>query len=126
MKLTVSYSIAGLHEAAAYIWENNPSISKWPSKPKSPIDVVKHIHNMMTDYALKNAKVIMKEKKLKTELHDEWNTFTGTGGYYISFELHDATDEEISIGADILVDPAIGSMSKGFVTEFIDMIEEEV
>ena len=107
MKVTVSYSLAVLHEAAAYIWENNPSITKWPSKPESAIDVVKCIHTMMTNYALKNAKVILREKKLKTELHDEWNTFTGTGGYYISFELHDATNDEISIGADILVDPAI-------------------
>ena len=126
MKINILYSVAALHEAAAYIWDNNPRVPVWSPSPKSPIDIVKMIHGMMIKQALYNAKVIMKEKRLEMELPEEWGSFVGTGGFYIAFELQDVNEEEINIGVDILVDPAIASNIKGFVTEVIDMSEEEV
>jgi hypothetical protein len=126
MLVNISYSLAGLHEAARFIWENNPSVTKWPSNPESVFDVMKNIQEMMRKSAKQNADLIRKEKELKIELNEDWVSFTGTGGYYLSYELIDSTDEEINIGAIILVDPSVGSPNPGYVTEFVDTIGEEV
>jgi hypothetical protein len=126
MIVNVSYPLAALHEAAAFIWEKNTSVTKWPSEPQNVFDVMKSIQEMIRRGAMNNAKVIIKEKQLKVELPDEWHSFTGTGGYYISYELVDSDDEEITIGATILVDPAVSCPNPGYVTEFIDEIVEEV
>lgn len=126
MLVNISYSLASLHEASRFIWENNPSVRKWPSNPESVFDVMDGIQELMRKSAMKNADVIFKEKELKVELNEDWVSFTGTGGYYISYELIDSSDEEITIGATILVDPAVGSPNPGYVTELLDEIEETV
>lgn len=81
---------------------------------------------MMRRDAIKNASVILKEKRLNVELNNEWIDYTGTGGYYFIYELIDSTDEEITVGVTILVDPAVGTPEPGYVTEFVDEIEETV
>ena len=109
MKINLSYNVASLHEAARYIWDNNPSVEKWPAAPKSAIDVMKQIKDDMFRYAKYNAQLILKEKRLGTDLTNEWATFSGTGGYYLLFTLEEDTEELILIGVDILVDPAVGN-----------------
>lgn len=126
MNVNISYPLAGLHEASRYIWENNPSVRNWPSKPESVFDVMKGIQEMMRSAAIKNATLILKEKRLNVELNEEWVSFTGTGGYYLSYELINSDDEEITLGATILVDPAVGNPEPGYVTELVDEIEETV
>ncbi len=126
MIVNVSYPLAALHEASKFIWENNTSVTNWPSKPKNVFDVMKNIQETIRRGALSNAKVILKEKQLKVELNDEWSGFIGTGGYYISFELVDSDDTEITIGAAILVDPSVSNPNPGFVTEFVDDIAENI
>lgn len=123
MIVNVSYPNAALHEAARFIWESNASVTRWPSNPTSVFDVMKDIREMIRRGALSNAKVILKEKQLKVDLPDEWTSFTGTGGYYISYELEDSNDKEITIGATILVDPAVSHPHPGYTTEFVDEIE---
>ena len=108
MKINLSFNVASLHEAARYIWNNNPSVEKWPAAPKSAIDVMKQIKDDMFRYAKYNAQLILKERRLGTDLTNEWTTFSGTGGYYLIFNLEDDTEEHILIGVDILVDPAVG------------------
>lgn len=126
MIVNVSYPLAALHEAARFIWENNTSVKNWPSQPENIFDVMKDIQEMMRQGALSNAKVILKEKKLKVNFDNEWIGFTGTGGYYISYESINFDEEEINIGATILVDPAVSALHPGYVTEFVDNIVEEV
>jgi len=126
MDINVSYPLAGLHEAAKYIWENNPSVRNWPSRPTSVFDVMHGMQEMMKETVSRNAAIIIKEKELNTELNNEWISFTGTGGYYFSFELIDSTDDEINVGVTILVDPAVSSPDRGYVTELIDETTEEV
>ena len=126
MIINTSYSLPALHEAAKFIWENNLSVKSWHTKPEGIFDVMKDIQEMIRRGAADNAKVILKERQLKVELPGEWMTYCGTGGYYIVFELEEDTEEEITIGATILVDPAISVIETGFVTECIDEIEEEV
>ena len=41
MTLSISYSLAGLHEASRFIWEHNKSIPQWPDSPKSVFDVMR-------------------------------------------------------------------------------------
>ncbi len=82
---------------------------------------------MMRRDALKNAALILKEKRLNVKLDNEWLDYTGTGGYYFIYELiSDEDSDEVIIGATILVDPAVGNPEPGYVTEFIDEIEETV
>jgi len=126
MLVNISYPLAGLHEASRYIWDNNPSVRNWPSKPESVFDVMEGIQEMMRRDAMKNASVILKEKRLNVELNNEWLDYTGTGGYYFIYELIDSTDEEITVGVTILVNPAVGTPEPGYVTEFVDEIEETV
>jgi hypothetical protein len=126
MLVNISYPLAGLHEASRYIWDNNPSVRNWPSKPESVFDVMEGIQEMMRRDAMKNASVILKEKRLNVELNNEWLDYTGTGGYYFIYELINSTDEEITVGVTILVDPAVGTPEPGYVTEFVDEIEETV
>lgn len=76
--------------------------------------------------ALKNASVILKERRMSIELNNEWLDYTGTGGYYFIYELIDSTDIEITIGVTMLVDPAVGNPNPGYVNEFVDEIEETV
>jgi len=127
MLVNLSYPLAALHEASRYIWDNNPSVRNWPSKPESVFDVMKGIQEMMRRDAMKNASLILKEKRLNVNLDNEWLDYSGTGGYYFIYELiSDADADEIIIGATILVDPAVGSPNPGYVTEFIDELTEEV
>ncbi len=126
MIVNVSYPIAALHEASKFIWENNTVVTSWPSKPKDVFDVMKSIQEFVRRGALDNARIILKEKRLKVELDNEWTSYTGTGGYYVLYELDDSTDTEITIGATILVDPSVSNPSPGYVTEFIDDIAEIV
>ena len=82
---------------------------------------------MMRRDAMKNASVILKERRLNVKLDNEWLDYTGTGGYYFIYELiSDDDSDEIIIGATILVDPAVGSPDPGYVTEFVDELVEEV
>ena len=124
MKVSISYSLASLHEASRFIWEHNESIPKWPDTPKSAFDVMNQIRDMMVKGALKNAEIVRKEKTLSVKIEDEWVTFTGTGGYYVIYDLIDDTDNVIQIGIDILVDPSISHPNPGYVTEELEMPEE--
>ena len=125
MIVNISYPCAALHEAAKFIWENNPSVEKWPSAPKSVFDVISNIQSMMKRGAMDNAKIILKERALGTNLDNEWLTYTGTGGYYLVYTLRDSDDtENVTIEVDILVDPAVSDPTKGFTTEFVDEIVE--
>jgi hypothetical protein len=127
MEVNLSYPLAALHEASKYIWEHNPSVRNWPSKPESVFDVMKGMQEMMRRDALKNAALILKERRLNVKLDGEWLDYTGTGGYYFIYELiSDEDSDEITIGASILIDPAVGSPDPGYVTEFIDELVENV
>lgn len=126
MDVNVSYSLAALHEASSFIWENNTSVTQWPSKPKDVFDVMKNIQEFVRRGALENSKVILKEKRLKVDLDNEWSTYNGTGGYYVIYELDESTDTGITIGATILVDPSVSNPNRGYVTEFIDNIAETI
>jgi len=124
MIVNIGYPVAALHEASKFIWENNPSVLKWPSAPESVFDVMSHIQETMRKGAMQNAKLLIKEKNLGVTLDREWLDYTGTGGYYLIFTLRDEVDEEITIDVDILVDPAVGNPNPGFATEYVDEIVE--
>jgi hypothetical protein len=125
MIVNISYPLVQLHETARFIWENNPSVRNWPSKPESIFDVMHGIRDMMRRDAMRNAQIIKKEQKLKVNLDAEWVTYTGTGGYYFLYELRsDDTEEDITICATILVDLSVGHTESGYVTEFVDEIAD--
>jgi hypothetical protein len=127
MEVNLSYPLAALHEASKFVWENNPSVRNWPSRPESVFDVMKGMQKMMRKDALKNAALILKERRLNVKLDDEWLDYTGTGGYYFIYELiSDEDSDEIIIGATILVDAAVGNPDAGYVTEFIDDLVENI
>lgn len=82
----------------------------------------------MRDACIKNAKVLLKEKELGQILSDEWVSFLGTGGFYLSIELYgsdlreDGSLDMVEIGVQILIDPAVGHDRHGFVTEVFDIV----
>lgn len=126
MEVNISYPLEQLHATAKYIWENNPSVGNWPSEPKSVFDVMSQMVGMMHRDAISNSKIIIKERHLKVKLDDEWVSYTGTGGYYFLYELENEDENSITIGVTILADLAVGNKNTGYVTEFIDNIEETV
>ena len=127
MKINISYTLAALHEAAKFIWDNNDKVKLWPSQPKNAFDVMLDMKKMMIGGALTNARLILKERRLKTEFPNDWLSYTGTGGYYFLYELvSDENSNEITIGASILVDPAVSHPAAGYTTELIDDIVENV
>ena len=122
MKIEVSYNLASLHAAAAYVWDNNPAVKQWPSAPLSVHDVMDLIHADLVKYARQNARTVIKERETKVSTVDEWITHTGTGGYYIMYDLYSAVDDEIVvIGANVLVDPGVGTSAPRYTTEGIDI-----
>lgn len=126
-KVNISYPQSSLHEAAKYIWDRNPSVGRWNPNPTSVFDVMEIILVMIRDACIKNAKVLLKEKELGQILSDEWMSFLGTGGFYLSIELYgsdlreDGSIEMIEIGVQILIDPAVGHDRHGFITEVFDI-----
>ena len=121
MKLVVHYSIASLHEAARYIWDNNPHAPLWHNGNASEIDIVNDIREMFIRDVKKNYEVILREKRLSKSLESEFVHYSATGGYYILYNLWDEpTDDSIEIEVTILVDPSIGK-PEGYVAEVIDM-----
>lgn len=125
MTVRISYSLGALHEAAKFIWENNRSVPYWPSAPTSAFDVMTQIRNMMVKGALENAEFLRKEKNKTLSPDDDWMTFTGSGGYYVLYELLSEEDEEeIRIGIDVLVDPAVSHPNPRYVTEVVDNTDE--
>lgn len=121
MKVNLLYPRASLHEAALYIWNNNPSVSKWPSKPANVFEVADSIKETMIQGARRNADVLIREKELKILLHDEWQSYIGTGGFYLLYDLYGQDNEEISLGCQILVDPSLGHPNPGYTQEMIDI-----
>jgi hypothetical protein len=125
MDIKLLYSRASLHEAAMFIWENNPRVHNWPSEPKNVFDVTTHIRDFMIKCALNNAKTLLEEKKTSSMTEDGWTSFNGTGGYYLIFELIDHNKDEISIGVDILVNPGVNHPDSGYVTEVIEVVDTD-
>lgn len=77
--------------------------------------------------AKENAEFVRKEKNKTLSPDDDWVTFNGTGGYYVMYELlSDDDEEDIRIGIDILVDPAVSHPNPRYVTEVVDITEETV
>lgn len=119
--VSISYSLASLHEASKFIFENNTSIDKWPNKPNSAYDVMNQIRDLVKRGAIENANLIQREKQLSVKLDSDWVSYTGTGGYFVIYDLESGEDEEdVVIGATILVDPAVSHPHPGYVTEVID------
>lgn len=124
MKVSLHYKLSALHEAARFIWEKNQLVKQWYSQPQSVFDVQDQILEMMRRDAEKNARILVREKKEKINLEEEWISYSGTGGFYIIYELYDSSEEEISIGASILVDPTVGYSEPPFVTEELDTLAQ--
>lgn len=120
MKFELSYNLASLHAAAAFIWENNPYVTKWPSAPRSASEVMSLIHEDMVRHASKNAASVLEERNTKVSTLDKWISHTGTGGYYLMFELQSEDDDSIVIAVDVLVDPGVGSPVPRYKSEVID------
>jgi len=126
MNIILSYKMAALHEAARFIWENNPSVLNWPSAPKSVFDVMADIRSMMTKGAISNAKVLLDEKATGAIIEHEWSSFNGTGGYYAVYELINQDENEINIGVDILVDPGVNHPNPGYVNEIVEVVDKDI
>ncbi len=123
MNVSVSYSVAALHEAAHYIWNNNPHVRVWPSAPTSPIDVADRIKEVFITSAKQNRDIIVKEKHLGITLRDSWNSWDGTGGFYLIYTLvQEPVDDLVEIDVVILVDPSLKTPNKGYITEIIDNV----
>lgn len=126
MELTISYSQTQMQEAAKFIWEKNPSIKNWPSAPDSVFDVFNIIHRMAVRDARKNYELILKERKTGSMLDNEWITYSGTGGFYLTYELIVDEENEIQIGVEVSVNPSIGMRDNTeIITELLDYTEEE-
>ena len=125
MDINISYNLAQLHETAKFIWEKNLLVTKWPSAPKSVIDVMTEIQELMRKSVMLNAKTIIKEKKLGKNFDSEWINFEGTGGFYIIYALQEETDDIITIEVDILVDAAVSHPCPGYVLEFVGEVVDE-
>ena len=119
-KTNILFCNESLHRAAEYIWNNNPVVTVWPSKPKSVKDVVRDIRETMITTALKNADVVKQERQLGVKFDEQWCGYIGTGGYYLSFSLEDYGNNDINIHIDILVDMSIGVENKNFATETLE------
>lgn len=129
MILNIHYKLSALHDTAQFIWDNNPSVKYWPSRPKSVLCVIDHIRQSLVTYAKKNAEVIVRERRLGVQLNSEWTDwtdYTGTGGYYVMYSLMDEPSDEINLDIEILVDLSVARVDKGYVREFIDTIGEDV
>ena len=121
MKLVVNYSISSLHEAARYIWDNNPSAPSWHNGVSSEIDIVDDIRKMFIRDVKKNYEVILREKRLNKSLDNEFISYSGICGYYVLYSLAvEPTDDSIEFDVSILVDPSTGK-PQGFVSEIIDI-----
>lgn len=126
MRVSIHYSQAQLLATAQYIWEHNPFIDKWPTAPKSPIDIVKQIHAMVIEACRKNGQVLKRERDEGIDLSNQWVTFSGSGGYLINYNLvTEPGDENPEIEVEFSVNPAIGDQG-GYVVEVIDSYPETV
>jgi len=120
MIINVQYSSAALHESAKFIWDNNPSAKS----NGSIFAVMTHIKKSIQNYAIKNAKVVIQERKSGIKNDDDWVSYTGIYGYYILYSLGEVDEEQITIEATILVDAAVGHPDANFVTEVVDTVAD--
>ena len=79
---------------------------------------------MIRDTCMKNARIVLKERRLGFISTDEWTPFVGTGGVYLSISIEDEVDDSIMMDVTIMVDPSIAHKEKGFITETIDNVTE--
>lgn len=115
MQLKVYYSIAQVHRAAYYIWENNPYVRNWPNAMESPDDVVAYIKTMMFKQAEKNAHSLLQDD-------DQWVSFTGTGGFLIHFTSeYEPGDGFVDINVEVSVDPAVGISDRGYTEKIFEL-----
>lgn len=122
MKIKLSYSISAVHETAKFIWENNSSVRNWPSQPKSAIDIIQIIVDHIESEAARNAEILVRERALNINLDNEWTLWTGTGGFYIRYELITSNNEMI-IDASLTVDPAISTPYQGHSFVSVDLAD---
>jgi hypothetical protein len=94
--------------AAQFIWNNNPSVERWPGRHYS----VMHVYETILNFARKHGMENMREP-------EHWCSTAGIGGFTVLF----SSDDEDSFDIDVLVDPAV-SIGSRYVEEFIDGDEE--
>lgn len=127
MEFSISYCQTQVEEAAKFIWENNKSVKKWPSAPKDVFDIYDIIIDYMKRDSRKNFDVILQERKTGENLDDRWTRYSGTGGFFIIYDLIEESDTVIRIDADVLVDPCIGKLDTVvYADEVIDYKSEIV
>ncbi len=121
MNVKIRYSNPSLHEAAKFIWENNPYVKSWPDEPTSVFDVMDHIKDTINDFVKRKIKRI-KDEKLYGVSQDDNFTYVGTGGYYLLIS-EEKDENDIIFNFEILVDPAVGNPRFYRKEEIVDKIE---
>jgi GR25 family glycosyltransferase involved in LPS biosynthesis len=117
--------MAALHEVAKFIWENNKDIVKWPHPAISSVfEVQTKIKEEMYYHAMRNAKLVEKEKAAGKTFDHEWVYHTASAGYYILYSLEDTRSDQITIEVTILADLTVGHRDYGFVQEVVDLSEQ--
>jgi hypothetical protein len=127
MEFVISYCQTQLQEAAKFIWQKNPHVKDWGQHPKSELDVYNIIYSTIVHTARKNYLLILEERKLGKELDNQWVTYTGSGGYYVTYELITDEPNKIEIGIEVLVDPVIGLRHNSItITELLEQYQDIV
>lgn len=116
-----------MQEAAKFIWENNPSVKFWPTEPESMMDVYNTIHHMVIRDSKKNYQTVLRERETG-QSSDDWIGYSGTGGFYISYELIVDEKDAIEINVEITVDPCLGIDfdKRVYIVEVVDYTPEPV
>ena len=111
MNIMFVYSVDQLSAAATFVCENNKHFSSFSN-------VVDKIKTTVRLLAKENITMLLRERELKVSTND-WNTFSGTAGFYAIMTLEDLKDDQIILTIDILVDPALGK-PKTYISEEFD------
>lgn len=108
--MRMTYNRYQVMAAAQYIWNYNDAVQRWPSQPRSALDVVEDILAFGRKHGTRNMQ----------RPDSEWTSWSGTGGYMVLF----TSDDNDSFNIDVYVDASVGLEGR-YVEEFIDEDEGE-
>jgi len=126
MRIEICYNLTSLEKTAQFVWDNNPYVKKWYDAPKDVFGLIQRIRNDALSGVHKNVNVLKREKAGEIITDNGWLNSTGTGGYTIHYSLEDETDDYVLMNIEFLVNPAVGEEEPIYVSEDIDISNDDI
>ena len=122
ISVLIEYSLADVHAAAEFVWNNNRYARNWTA---SKISLTEHIIDTINSIFRSGGYATLRKLITDGKDIDYWHYNISTGGYSVYYSISDCSTEDIIIiDTTIYVEPAVSwPYPRGVVNNFVEVIK---